>query len=310
MKEFIVKNQTFVKSKNNTSKILNRYTYALVIFSVLTILYNLIFNNIEYGISVFKSILLSFMLTYIVDYFLNLVNKKYELKILFTEDNIIPISIIIGLFGINTNILVISISILITLIMKRLSKNIGISSSLYGILIIILYKYFQNDLITPRTNLKELGYINSYQSIVKSNGTLIEYLFGKNYLSPVLSIIMFIYLFYKKSIKYNLVISYIGTFSLLMLIIGLIFKMNIWYCFFHLTTGNILFLSIFALTDYKITPEISYGQVVYGIILGTITVFLRFIIPELSVVSALILGPLLLTNPIDNLCIKRISKKI
>lgn len=308
MKEFIVKRQTFVKSKNNTFKIFNRYTYSLIIFIVMTILYHLLSKNIDMVVSLFKSIILSFMICYILDYFLNLLNKKYELKKIFTEDNIIPISLIIGLFSVDTSVIILSIAIFITLIIKRIYKEIGISSSLYGILFILVYKYFQNDLVTPLTNLSLVRYINSYELIMEGYGSVIDYLLGSVYLSPVLSIIVFIYLFYNRSIKYNLVLSYLGTFALIMLIFGLLNDMNIWYCFFQLTTGNILFLSVFTLVDYQITPITSYAQVIYGIILGIITSILRFIVPELSVIITFILGPIILTKFLDNLSIKKLSK--
>ena len=59
---------------------------------------------------------------------------------------------------------------------------------------------------------------------------------------PLVSILSFIYLFLKKSIKYNIVFSYILTFIFIMLPFGLLNNMNIWYLFFQITTGNILFL--------------------------------------------------------------------
>ena len=116
-----------------------------------------------------------------------------------------------------------------------------------------------------------------------------------------LSMISFIYLFHKKSIKYNIYISYLLTFSFIMLIHGILNDMSLWFIFFELTSGNILFLSVYALTDYQITPTLAESQILYGIILGIISSILRFIIPELSVIIPLILGPILLTKLLDNL---------
>ena len=95
-----------------------------------------------------------------------------------------------------------------------------------------------------------------------------------------------------------------------MLSFGLINNMNIWYLFFQLTTGNILFLTIFLGTDYSSTPTTGEGQFLYGLLLGIITSILRFIIPELSVVLTLIIGPLLLTKFINRISFKlRYNKK-
>ena len=88
---------------------------------------------------------------------------------------------------------------------------------------------------------------------------------------------------YKKSIKYNIVASYILTITITMLSFGLLNNMNIWYWFFQLTSGNLLFLIVFLGTDYSNTPTTGEGQFLYGVILGIITSILRFIIPELSV---------------------------
>ena len=154
-------------------------------------------------------------------------------------------------------------------------------------------------------NLSGYLYVGTYAKIVKSYGNILEYFVGViDYLSPLLSIISFIYLFCKKSIKYNIVISYLLTFSFMMLFVGMFNGMNIWYLFFQLTTGNILFLSVFCLSDYPITPITTEGQVIYGIILGVLTCILRFIIPELSVVIVLIAGPILFTKIINKLSIK------
>jgi Na+-translocating ferredoxin:NAD+ oxidoreductase RnfD subunit len=189
--------------------------------------------------------------------------------------------------------------------MKNILKNTTTSSSLYGIFLILLVSYITKNTDTPLYNLKELSYINTYSNIVLPYGNILSYTLGLNhYLSPILAIISFIYLFLKKSIKYNIAFSYILTFIFIMLPFGLLNNMNIWYLFFQITTGNILFLTIFCSIDYQNTPTTGEGQIIYGIILGLITSILRFIIPELSVVITLILGPLLFTKIINKISFK------
>ena len=164
-----------------------------------------------------------------------------------------------------------------------------------------VYKYLLNIFDTVL-----FDFINTYDNIITPYGNIIEYILGitKYYLSPILSIIAFIYLFHKKSIKYNIVFSYILIFIFVMLIIGLFNDMNIWYLVFQLTTGNILFLLIFTGVEYINTPTTEEGQIIYGIILGLITSILRFIIPELSVVIPFIIGPLLLTKLLNKISYK------
>jgi len=301
MKEFKVVSKTFIKSKNSISKILLNYTLSLLMFIILIIIYNLIKGNINLVLNLLLSLLVTTISSIVFEYIINLISKEKDIKLIFTTDNIIPISLILGLFTPNINIIITIISVLITLIIRKLYKGINISSTLYGILFILLYKYYKFDLVTPLINLKNLNYIGTYEEIIKSNGSLLTYILGSHYLSPLISIISFIYLFIKKSIKYNLFISYILTISIMLLIVGIFNNMNIWYLFFHITTGSLLFLSVYCLTDYRITPQTSEGQILYGIILGIITTILRFIIPELSVIISLIIGPLILTKIIEKL---------
>lgn len=304
MKEFKITNQTFIKSGNSTKKIWSRYAISLLFYIIPIIIYFLVTSKTNLLFSLFKSLLISITICIIIQYLINIIKKEYSLKKIFEEDNTIQISLILGMFLQNETIIISLLAILITLIIKNIFKNINLSAVLYGILLIQIYKLYQGDLITPLTNLKELNYTGTYEEIM--NQGIMSYLIGSNYhfLSPIISIISFIYLFHKKSIKYNVVISYIFTIFIIMLIYGLFNNMNIWYVFFQMTTGNILFLSIYCLSDYGITPVIAKSQITYGIILGIITVILRFIIPELSVVIVLILGPLILTKLLDKIFLK------
>lgn len=306
MKEFKKINKVFIKSNNTVSKIFNRYLFCLIPFLFLIIFYNFIWGSKLVIINLLKSISISLITCTTIQYIFNFTKKEKNIKKIFLDEQILSISIILGLFSINSPILIIVISSLISIIFKNIIRNNTISSSLYGILFIILSKSYLNDLNTPLFNLSKLSYIDTYNNIIKPYGSIIDYTIGltTGYLSPLLSIISFIYLFHKKSIKYNIVVSYILTFSFIMLSFGLFNNMNIWYLFFQLTTGNILFLSIFCLPDYPSTPTTEEGQTIYGIVLGIITSILRFITPELSVVISLILGPIILTKLINKISFK------
>lgn len=306
MKEFKKVNKVFIKSSNTVNKIFNRYLLCLIPFILLIVSYNFLWGSNFLIVNLLKSISISLISSIIIQYIFNVFNKEKNITKVFLEDRILLISIIIGLFSINSSILIIIISSIISIVMKNIFKNITISSSLYGILFILFSRYYLNDLNTPLSNLSKLSYIDTYNNIIKPYGSILNYTIGltTGYLSPILSIISFIYLFHKKSIKYNIIFSYILTFSFIMLSFGLFNNMNIWYLFFQLTTGNILFLSVFCLTDYPSTPTTGEGQVVYGIILGLITGILRFIIPDLSVIISLIIGPIILTKLINKISFK------
>lgn len=307
MKEYKVVNKTYVKSSNSIHKIYTDYTISLILFIALTIVSYIIFNHQDLILPLLKSIVISLLIASIAGYIINIINKETKFIKIYTQDNIHIIAIILGLLGINTNIIVLSISILITLIIKKIIKNIELSSILYGALILVLYKYFNNELITPLTELKTLSFNTTYSEIIKY--PVVDYLIGTIYLSPIISILAFIYLFHKKSIKYNVYISYILTFSFIMFMYGVLNNM-LWFSWLSLASGNVLFLATYALPDYKATPTIKETSIIYGIILGIISSILRFIIPELSIIIPMILG-LLLTKPLDDISAKlKYNKKI
>lgn len=306
MREFEKVNKVFIKSNNTVNKIFNRYLFSLIPYIILIIIYSFIWGSVLEIVNIIKSISISLIISVIVQYIFNLSKKEKDITKIFLDDCILTISIILGLFSMNSSILVIVMSSVITVVMKNFIKYINISSSLYGILFILVSNYYLNDIDTPLYNLSNLSYIGTFSNIVKPYGGILNYSLGltTGYLSPILSILVFIYLFYKKSIKYNIIFSYILTFLFIMFSFGIMNDMSIWYLFFQLTTGSILFLAVFCLTDYPCTPTTGEGQIIYGIILGLITSILRFIIPELSVVISLILGPLLLTKFINKISFK------
>ena len=304
MREFKKVNKTFIKSNNSTTKIYNRYLYCLIPFVLFIMIYNLIWGSRLIVINLLRNIVISLVVSLLFSYIIKKIRKENNFKNALFKDNILSISIILGLFSLNSSVIVVVIASLVSMIIRYMFKNNTLSSSLYGILILLIFAYY-NKVDNPLYNLSNLGYIDSYDNVVKSYGSILSYSLGfKYYLSPVLSIIAFIYLFTKKSIKYNLVVSYIFTFSIIMLIFGFLNNMNIWYLFFQICTGDILFLTVFCLVDYPSSPITSEGQIIYGIVLGVITSILRFIIPSLSVVVTLIFGTFLFTKLIDKISVK------
>lgn len=301
MNEYKVVHKTYVKSNNSVKKIYLNYTYSLIIFIALTIVSYLMFNHRELILPLIKSLAISLVITSVIGYIINLINKETNIKKIYVEDNLHIIAIVLGLLGINTNIIILTIAIIVTLIFKRVIKNFELSSVLYGALIIVLYKYYTSEL--SLSNISTITYENLVTLPIK------DYLIGAIYLSPIISVLAFLYLFYKKSIKYNIYVSYVLTFAFIMFIYG-IFNNILWFPCFTLATENIMFLAVYALPDYKATPTIKETSIIYGIILGIITSILRFIIPELSIILPMILG-LLLTKPLDNLSAKlKYNKKL
>ena len=294
MSKYIVTNKTFVKTNNKSSLIMNRYYYSLLVFILLSIVVYLIFGETEIVLSLLKSLVLSLGFGSICSYVINIIYKDYKFIDIYRKDNIYVISLIIGLFGMNTSIFVLFGAILISVVIKKINKNINQSASLYGILVIFLYRYVTNDMY----------YVKDLINIELNKAMIKDYLIGINYLNPILSLAVFVYLFIKKSIKYNIFISYISTIFIIMLAIGILNDIHIILPFVVLASNGIIFLSVYTLTDYLNTPTINETQILYGISLGIISSILTFVIYPFSVIGSLIIGPLLLTKYLDRNCYK------
>ena len=94
-------------------------------------------------------------------------------------------------------------------------------------------------------------------------------------------IIGLIYLLIRRSIDYRIVVSYLGTFTVLMLIAGLsVFSLASGvnpfnFTLYNLLSGGVLFGAVFMLTDPVTSPINSPSRWIYGIIAAIATVFIR-----------------------------------
>lgn len=294
---FIYQNGLLKKSNNTVSKIMNRYIYTLIPFIILSIIYN-IYTYHNYNIII--SILLTNVICIFTQYIINIIKKDSKLTNVFIKDHILITSLLLSIFTINLNNLVILIISIIVTIFKNIF-NINNKAILIGLILINIYKIYYLNLELP---LHSISNISRYNDIIKY-GSIKNYLLGLNpyYVSPILAIIMYIYLFHKKSIKYIIPISIIFTYLFVITTIGIIKGIPLWYPLFNIITGNIVFLSIFIATDYINTPITFEGGLIYGIITGIILSILRFICPELAI-SISILLTTLLSNMIDKLSFK------
>ena len=109
-------------------------------------------------------------------------------------------------------------------------------------------------------------------------------------------IIGLIYLLIRQSIDWRIVVSYFGTFLLLILIAGLaVFSIDKsvnpgYFALYSLLSGGVLFGGVFMLTDPVTSPINPPSRMMYGIIAGVLTVFIRLFaaLPEGVAFSILI----------------------
>ena len=109
-------------------------------------------------------------------------------------------------------------------------------------------------------------------------------------------IIGLIYLLIRQSIDWRIVVSYFGTFILLILIAGLaVFSIDKslnpgLFTLYSLLSGGVLFGGVFMLTDPVTSPINAPSRMMYGIIAAVLTVFIRLFaaLPEGVAFSILI----------------------
>jgi len=135
---------------------------------------------------------------------------------------------------------------------------------------------------TPLTNLQSLNYIDTYSNIVSSFGNLWDFLFGfipgtMGETSAILCLVGFVYLVITKVIKWRIPVIYISTVFIITGIIGYFNGLGLWYPLFHILSGGLMFGAVFMATDPVTSPATPFGQVIYAICLGFLTVVFRLL---------------------------------
>ena len=83
------------------------------------------------------------------------------------------------------------------------------------------------------------------------------------------------YLIYKKAINYITPAVTIGSFLVTALIIGLVNDYDISFSIYQLFSGAFLFVVIFVITDPITTPIPLKGKIIFGVVVGALTMFIR-----------------------------------
>lgn len=339
--EFKVKDGNYLKSSNTTSKMM----FKLLISLIPIILFSFYKNGILPYIKGYADIFMMFkplmmvIISSIVCLFSEYLwyyftSSKKSIKYLINNSySIIPGVFLALILPINTSYLILIIgSIFATIIGKMVYGGFGhniFNPALIGrIFIIASYggiilnqggyfnPYEKIDAIssaTPLANLSSINYIGSYNEVVGPYGGLINLFLGKipgtlGEVSKLLIICSFIYLVYNKVIKVRIPISYISTVFVMSMIIGLINGCGLWYPMFHILVGGLLFGAVFMATDPVTSPISINSQIVYGICLGILTIFFRFLTPYPEGVLSSILFMNLFIPIFNNVSIKNCFK--
>ncbi|MBP3460977.1 MAG: RnfABCDGE type electron transport complex subunit D [Bacilli bacterium] len=300
----------FIKSKNNTNKIMTNLLIALIPIILFSFYKNgiLLYQNNKtdlFGmfyplIFIFTGIITSFLVETIYAYlFLHLKNDKLK-DYIKTSFSIFPGLFVSLVLPINTPIEILILGCLVaTIIGKMIYGGFGhniFNPALIGCLFVLstystiissnggfLNKYELDTIggATPLTNAKIVERLD-YDSLVKPYGDLSDFFFGNipgtlGETCSFLIILAFIYLLLKHVIKWKIPIIYVSTVFIMTLIIGKINGLGLWYPLFSILSGGLLFGAVFMATDPVTSPTTSLGQVIYAFLLGILTVTFRYL---------------------------------
>lgn len=339
MKKFNVRRGNFMKSKNSTTNMMYNLLIALIPIIIFTTYKNGIYPAIKgYGnlYSVFRPLIFAslpslFCLLTEYLYFAFIKHEKKSIYYLFSESYAIIPGVLLGLIiPLGTPLWLLIIGSIIASLSKMLMGGLGknkLNPALTGSLFITIIfasltsgylNAYELDTIssaTPLSNMTASSYTITYNNLVSPYGNLWNFFFGNipgavGETCSLLCLVAFIYLVITKVIKWRIPVSYIGTITIISLIICLIKNVGPWFILFNLLSGGLLFGAVFMATDPVTTPIGHLGQIISGIIMGILTMFIRYLtpLPEGVLISILIVN--VLTILINYLNIKLYSKKI
>ena len=302
----------YLKSNNTTNKIMNNFIIALIPIIIYSFYKNGIMackNNFNIY-TLFKPLIMlivSIITSYLTEYIWFRIKEKNKNTKYLTKNShgIISAIMLTLILPINTPITVLILgsifaSFISKLIYGCIGKNIFNPALIGRLFIITAYSSlimnaggYLNDYektidaisgATPLTNFDNLKYLGTYDTVVKPYGGLLNFFIGNipgtiGETSAILCIMGVIYLIVKKSVKWRIPIYDILTFCAMTTIIGLLNGVGLWYPMFQILSGGLFFGAIFMATDPVTSPITDYGQKIYGLLLGLLTVTLRYLTP-------------------------------
>ena len=278
MKEFKEYEGPFIHTNETYQKIMFSYIVAFIPFFVYNFYMNGIIkwqetkniNDLLYPV-IFT--LLPLLIILILEIIYKLIFVKNQSLKNYLKENFSIFSILFFpfLLKINTPLYIISLStILGYLLYKTLFKK-WYSLTIISYLIYLIIGFFNPNYLEF---LKILPI--DYNYLITSNTGFMNLLLnGSNLMSPIITILTFVYLYIKKDNKYQITISALITILFITTIIGLLNK-SIWFPFYFILTGGTLFITTILASDFY-SPATKNGKIMYGALIGLLIILLRFI---------------------------------
>ncbi|MDD2203239.1 MAG: RnfABCDGE type electron transport complex subunit D [Bacilli bacterium] len=320
-----------LKDTNHTSKIMRRLFIALIPIILFAIYKNGFLPYSEGTIDLYGAlrpllmIILAVITSLLVEtIYLGLILKKDDLiRNLKESYAIFPGLFMVLLLPVNTPLWVVILgSAVATLFGKMIFGGFGyniFNPALVGVLFVLTFfssiiisrgGYLNaielNTIASPLSNLSNINYVGTYDELMTPFGTIWDMLFGfipggLGETSKILIILAFFYLIFTKVIKWIIPVSCILVVFVMTYIIGFMNDINIWYPLFHILSGGLLFGSVFMATDPVTSPTTKFGQLLFGLGLGLLTVINRFILPFPAAIVIAILMMNMLVFIIDTI---------
>ena len=313
MKNFIVKDGPFLKSKDTTKKMMLNLLIALLPIAFFNIYKNGIIpyqNNKISFISIFYPLLFvliptitSCLVETLYGFIFLKKRKKDILKFIVNSFSIFP-GLFLGLIlPINTPISIVILGAVVATVIGKLvyggfGNNIFNPALIGRLFVISTYAIvisgaggylnsYEVDTIsssTPLSNANVIEGIGTYETLVSPYGNLLNFFIGTipgavGETSALLCLLAFIYLTVTKTIKWKIPLTYVTIVFVMTYIIGSINNLGIWYPLFQILSGGLMFGAVFMATDPVTSPTTPVGQVLYGLFLGILTVVFRYLTP-------------------------------
>jgi len=324
----------FIRSKNTTKNIMLNLVVALMPICLFVIYKNGIIpylhgtSNLLDIFQIIIFLIVGPLTTYTTEYVYSKLFLKDKKEYFENSYSFIPGLFLSLLLPINTPIIYLIFGGIISIIVGKMlfggfGQNI-FNPALIGYLFIMnsysskftFLNSYEVDTITSATPLSNLNLVNeiTYDTVVKPFGSLFDFFIGTipgsiGETSALLCIVGLIYLICKKIIKWRIPITYISTVFILTLLIGINNDIGLWYPFFQILSGGLLFGAVFMATDPVTSPTTKNGQIIYGILLGILTVIIRHLTNNPEGVCISILTMNMLVFVVEKISVNISSKK-
>lgn len=313
MKNYIMKDGPFLKSKDTTKKMMLNLLIALLPIVFFNVYKNGIIpyqNNKISFIAIFYPLLFvlvptitSCLVETLYGFIFLKKRKKDLLKFVVNSFSIFP-GLFLGLIlPINTPISIVILGAVVATVIGKLvyggfGNNIFNPALIGRLFVISTYAVvisgaggylnsYEVDTIassTPLSNANVVEGIGTYETLVSPYGNLLNFFIGTipgavGETSALLCLLAFIYLTITKTIKWKVPFTYVTTVFVMTYIIGSINNLGVWYPLFQILSGGLMFGAVFMATDPVTSPTTPVGQVLYGLFLGILTVEFRYLTP-------------------------------